>query len=264
MPVAHESYTRSLSTFRERFNSLYEDRQNITKELISLARTIQELATLCGEEPDIPSLGADTSPNWILINAWLGCMPFAEAIRTALRIIYPTAFTTPELREFLARVGYPLENRTDPMISLNVALKRMADAGEVVVVPKDGVRKAYQWAFKNEHPPAESLNYEGLQTLIQHVSQNGTVIGELTAQEQIENEQEATIPKRVSNLLRQNPEVAYCDDCLATVLGLPRRQQAQRVTAALAVTQEFIRQHGVCGECGGNKFVTRANQDNLK
>ena len=256
--VIHETYKQSLNSLRERFDHLYEQRQASSKELVSLAKTIQELATLCGEDPDLPSLGVDISPEWILIRAWLSCMPFADAIRTALRIIHPTAFTTPELRGFLLRAGYPLETRTDPIISLNVALKRMVDAGEVLVVPKEGSRKAYQWAFKNERLPAENFDYAEVQNLLQAISQHGTVVGPMIAAETQANA-ENHIPERVSNLLRQNPHVAYCDDCIATLLALPRRQQAQRVTGALGVTHDFTREQGECGECGGTKFVTKAN-----
>ncbi|PYX28223.1 MAG: hypothetical protein DMG77_16605 [Acidobacteria bacterium] len=69
-----------------------------------------------------------------------------------------------------------------------------------------------------------------------------------------------TIAERVSNFLRdKHPGTSYCDDCIAKQLDLSRRQQAQRVTIALAVTKDFVRQIGTCPECKGrDKFVTRS------
>lgn len=87
-----------------------------------------------------------------MAESWLRYMPFVDAIRTALRIIHPSAFTTSELKELLRRAGYPIEAKTDFMVALNVALRRFHDAGEVEIVNKKG-RKAYKWAFKNEMTP---------------------------------------------------------------------------------------------------------------
>jgi hypothetical protein len=66
-----------------------------------------------------------------------------------------------------------------------------------------------------------------------------------------------SIPEQVASFLRKHGGVAYCDDCLKENVPLKRRQQAQRVTGALAQTQDFIRDKGVCAECGGDKLVTR-------
>jgi hypothetical protein len=71
-------------------------------------------------------------------------------------------------------------------------------------------------------------------------------------------EEDASIPERVSSFLRQNDGVPYCDDCIQKNLFLKRRQQAHRVTSALAQTREFIREKGICSDCGGDKLVTRS------
>ncbi|AXK41042.1 hypothetical protein DVR09_00700 [Erythrobacter aureus] len=46
-----------------------------------------------------------------------------------------------------------------------------------------------------------------------------------------------------------------CDDCITAALGLSRRQQAQRVTSALAVTPSYHRWQDECYMCGKTKLV---------
>ena len=67
-----------------------------------------------------------------------------------------------------------------------------------------------------------------------------------------------TIPEQVTEFLKKQPGKAYCDDCIAEKIPLKRRQQAQRVTGALAMTADFVRESGGCAECGADKFVTKS------
>jgi hypothetical protein len=60
---------------------------------------------------------------------------------------------------------------------------------------------------------------------------------------------------KVVNWLRAQQEKAFCDDCIAEKVGLSRRQQAHRVTNALAATSDFTRQQGVCAACGEDRKV---------
>ncbi len=147
-------YKQTLEQLRSRYNDLRDKREAMKAEMVSLIKTIEGLASLCGEPPNIvpPIEVMETDAGRLLAESWLKYMPFVDAIRTALRIIYPTAFTTSELRELLKRVGYPIDGKSEPMVALNVALKRFHDAGEVEIVSKD-LRKAYKWAFKNELSP---------------------------------------------------------------------------------------------------------------
>jgi hypothetical protein len=68
-----------------------------------------------------------------------------------------------------------------------------------------------------------------------------------------------SIPEQVSSFLRQRVGAAFCDDCIQKNVGLKTRQQVQRVTGALAQTQDFIREKSTCGDCGLEKLVTRSN-----
>lgn len=71
-------------------------------------------------------------------------------------------------------------------------------------------------------------------------------------------EEDASIPEQVSGFLRKHSGTAYCDDCIQKNLSLKRRQQAQRVTGALAQTKEFVREKKACSECGVEKLVIRS------
>lgn len=53
-----------------------------------------------------------------------------------------------------------------------------------------------------------------------------------------------TIPEKVDTFLREHASDAYCDGCIADKIPLMRREQAQRVTGVLAMTQDFIRELG--------------------
>lgn len=152
--MSKNKYKETLDELRERYNDIFHKRRAMKKELYNLAKSIEGLAALCGEEPNIPKPGErfDTEAAKLMNESWLKHMPFADAVRTALRIVAPVAFTPPELREFLSRAGYPIYAKTDPMVSLNVALKRLHDSEEVEIIDKDG-RKAYRWAYKNEMTP---------------------------------------------------------------------------------------------------------------
>jgi phage terminase large subunit GpA-like protein len=64
-----------------------------------------------------------------------------------------------------------------------------------------------------------------------------------------------TNPERVTKWLKGHPNEAFCDDCIATSLNLPRRQQAHQITSALANTSDFLRYRAACSECGEEKLV---------
>lgn len=72
-------------------------------------------------------------------------------------------------------------------------------------------------------------------------------------------EDDASIPEQVSGFLRKHNGTSYCDDCIQRNLSLKRRQQAQRVTGALAQTKEFVRAKAACSECGVEKLVIKSN-----
>ncbi|HTC95966.1 MAG TPA: hypothetical protein VK699_21165 [Terriglobales bacterium] len=162
-----EKYKVALDELRERYVEVWDERHQLTKEMIGLSKSIEGLSALCGEDPEIPPI--DSPDEFDLVRAmaaaWLKHMAFADACRTALRIVYPTALTPSDVRGMLTLAGYPLERRTDPMVAINVCLKRLVDSEEAEVVSLPNGRKAYRWAFKNEMPPlpnASTVDWEKL------------------------------------------------------------------------------------------------------
>lgn len=68
----------------------------------------------------------------------------------------------------------------------------------------------------------------------------------------------AMIAEQVYRFIRDLRPKSVCDDCIAESLNLSRRQQAQRVTNALATTSDFQRWQGTCSICSGAKKVIRS------
>ncbi len=143
-----------LGNLRNRYRQLDSEITERLAEKNGLSKAIHTLSAVCGEPPNIDVMGQPSvpDPGKLMAEEWLKYMPFVDAIRTALRMISPDAFTTSELKELLTRVGYPVHTKSDFMVALNVALTRFHDQEEVEVVSKDG-RKAYRWAYKREMRP---------------------------------------------------------------------------------------------------------------
>jgi len=174
-------YKQTLDDLRERYMSVFQQWRQTEGDLRNLAKSIEGLAALCGEEPNIIRPGEifDVGVSSAMAELWLKAMPFADAVRTALRIVAPVGFTPSELRGFLARAGYPINAKTDPMVSLNVALKRLHDSEEVETIEKEG-RKVYRWAHKNELAPLpDDKPKVDWESFLRTASHFGHVIAEL-------------------------------------------------------------------------------------
>jgi len=65
-----------------------------------------------------------------------------------------------------------------------------------------------------------------------------------------------TVPERVNKFLREWKGYAFCDRCIAARLNLPRPQQAQQATGALATAHGFWQVRAECYECGETRKVT--------
>ena len=67
-----------------------------------------------------------------------------------------------------------------------------------------------------------------------------------------------TVQEKIRDFLCDRTRGAYCDDCLQQRLGIKWRQQVQTITATLAVTDVFVREHGTCATCNEQKQVIHA------
>ena len=64
----------------------------------------------------------------------------------------------------------------------------------------------------------------------------------------------ALIADKIAEVIPAYPSEGFCDDCLAEAVGI-RRQQAQRITSALAITSDYQRWNDECELCGRTKLV---------
>lgn len=72
-----------------------------------------------------------------------------------------------------------------------------------------------------------------------------------------------TIAEKVVARIKAVAPKPICDDCLAPDLGFANRQQANRVTNALALAGgHFTREQATCGECKIEKLVIAARISN--
>jgi hypothetical protein len=65
-----------------------------------------------------------------------------------------------------------------------------------------------------------------------------------------------TVPERVAKFLREWKGYAFCNRCIAEKLNLPRPQQAQQATSALATAHGYRQVQAFCYECGLERKVT--------
>lgn len=65
-------------------------------------------------------------------------------------------------------------------------------------------------------------------------------------------------PEHIHRLLTARTPKALCDDCIASLAGISPRQQVNVIARSLALTTDFDRANGRCGDCGAEKLVTRS------
>jgi hypothetical protein len=147
-----EHYKQMLDELRDRYLEVSHRRDGLNRELATLAKSIEGLSALCGEESGIPDAEMPTHLTNEVAKAWIKYMGFADACRAVLRIA-PSGLTPPEIRDALEMVGFPIEHRTNIMVSINVLMNRLIDAEEVEPITRDDAKKAYRWMWKRELTP---------------------------------------------------------------------------------------------------------------
>jgi hypothetical protein len=66
------------------------------------------------------------------------------------------------------------------------------------------------------------------------------------------------VPDQITGFLNAHRRQPYCDDCIANLVGLKKRQQSQQATKPLGGTSQFVRSSGSCSNCGRHKMVIYA------
>jgi len=68
-----------------------------------------------------------------------------------------------------------------------------------------------------------------------------------------------TAKERVAAFLIPHQPRGFCDQCLARALGIVPAT-ACRTTMKAVRSSSFIREYGVCSDCGVSRLVTRASR----
>ena len=67
-----------------------------------------------------------------------------------------------------------------------------------------------------------------------------------------------TAKERAAAFLLTNEPRSFCDECLARQLGIDP-STAYRAAVKAGRAGGFVREYGVCSECGESRLVTRAS-----
>lgn len=145
-------YTEILDELRSRYLDVLRRRDGLNEELKSVAKSIEGLSSLTGEESTVPDPTLPSQLASEIFKSWIKYMGFADACRVVLRIA-PSGLTPTEIRDTLAMAGFPLQGRTNVMVSIHVFLDRAIKAEEVEGVTRNDGEKAYQWLWKDELTP---------------------------------------------------------------------------------------------------------------
>ena len=62
---------------------------------------------------------------------------------------------------------------------------------------------------------------------------------------------------RITRFLADRRPALFCDDCIADMLGLSHRREANRITSTLGKSSIFWRDVGACSVCAQHKQVIR-------
>jgi hypothetical protein len=137
-----------LEALKKRRDDVVRRRRALEGEFATLNRTIDGFTALCSPENDKPPQSpANLEETLAFAESWIRHMPFAEAVRTALKVSSSPLAPT-DVRELLIGAGFPLLERSAPMISINVCLKRLVESDEAEVVETGG-KKKYSWIWEN-------------------------------------------------------------------------------------------------------------------
>jgi len=58
-----------------------------------------------------------------------------------------------------------------------------------------------------------------------------------------------THAEKIFEFLRGRRSKTFCDDCIAELLGIKRRQQVNSKTEAFGLRLEFTKKHATCSHC---------------
>ena len=122
--VTADNYRAALDAAITEYESLGDQRRTIDRRLAELAQTIGTLSRLIGLVPTVP-------------------LGLTDACRLVLRGGLP--MTPVEVRDRLLGIGVDLSVYANDLSAIHTVLKRLNEAGEIRLIPRDAGKSAYLW-----------------------------------------------------------------------------------------------------------------------
>jgi hypothetical protein len=192
-------YRQMLDNLRSRYLDILHRRDGLNRELTFVAKSIEGLSALCGEESGIPDPEIPAELTNEVAKSWIKHMGFADACRSMLRIA-PSGLTPPEIRDALEMVGFPIELRTNIMVSINVLMTRLVESEEVEAITREDGRKVYRWLWKGELSPTPPLldRYQEYEKAIRNYGATNSLANMLERQKEANARTEETRRRKVA------------------------------------------------------------------
>lgn len=108
--MANDDYRRALDAAVREYEAALAEHATLEQRLAQLQQTIGTLSKLCGLVPTV---------SWGLTDACRLVLRSADAPLTAVQV-----------RDRLSAIGFDLDRYANPLASIHVVLKRLAEAGE--------------------------------------------------------------------------------------------------------------------------------------
>jgi hypothetical protein len=192
-------YKQVLDDLRSRYLDILHRRDRLNRELTFLAKSIEGLSALCGEESGIPDPEIPGELTNEVAKSWIKLMGFADACRSMLRIA-PSGLTPPEIRNALEMVGFPIEHRTNIMVSINVLMTRLVESEEVEPITREDGKKAYRWLWKGELSPTPPMldRYQEYEKAIRNYGATSSLANMIERQKEANARAEETRRRKVA------------------------------------------------------------------
>jgi len=123
--MTSDDYRRALEAARQEYEQLAAQRSALDLRLAQLAQTIGSLMRLCDLTPSVAAGLTDTC-------------------RTVLRAAQ-RPLTALEVRDLLEAMGFDVSRYANELASIHTVLKRLAQSGEVRLLPRVNDKPAYEW-----------------------------------------------------------------------------------------------------------------------
>jgi len=148
--MVKQDYERALTTAKSEYGKLLKERERTDARLIELRDVILSLSKMCeGEASEVTLPPKDqfiADPRLQKLNIF--------GLTDAVRIVLQSAIgavTAKHIRDRLLVFNYDMKKYSNPMAALHGVIVRLLQAGEVVVVQRDGYT-AYRWVGPKTPP----------------------------------------------------------------------------------------------------------------